>query len=134
MESTNLRAVCDIFLRYSREIHRKATPKDPNFLAICVACGKIEQFVETVFPASTNARLRQMQLEADGALTPEERKELNEAYPILVGVWIVLFAIVAFIAWLCGAKFDWIFRNAGKLFGTIFGGEVVEGTPGRVEL
>lgn len=139
MESTNLRGVCDIFLLYSREIHRKATPKDPNFLAISIACGKIEQFVETAFPASTRARLRQMEFEAEradagGAVTPEQRKEMYEVYATIVGVWIVLSMIVTFIAWLCGARFDWIFRDVAKVFGTFFGGQVIEGTPGRVEL
>ena len=48
--STNLRAVSEIFLKYTREIHRKNVPSDPNFLAISVECGRIEQWIETVFP------------------------------------------------------------------------------------
>lgn len=50
-ESTqNLRVVCDIFKRYARRIHQKADPRDPNFLAIGIQCGKIEQFIEKIFP------------------------------------------------------------------------------------
>lgn len=42
MESSqNLRTVCDIFRRYARRIHKKNTPKDPNFLAISIACAKV---------------------------------------------------------------------------------------------
>ena len=48
--STNLRAVSEIFLKFTREIHRKNVPNDPNFLAISVECGRIEQWIETVFP------------------------------------------------------------------------------------
>jgi farnesyl-diphosphate farnesyltransferase len=41
IESTqNLRVVCDVFKRYTRRIHKKNTPKDPNFVAISIACGK----------------------------------------------------------------------------------------------
>ena len=39
--SQNLRSVCDIFLRYVKRIHKKNTPKDPNYLEISIACGKV---------------------------------------------------------------------------------------------
>ena len=42
VESTqNLRMVCDVFKKYTRKIHKKNTPKDPNFLKISIACGKV---------------------------------------------------------------------------------------------
>jgi farnesyl-diphosphate farnesyltransferase len=42
MQSTqNLRSVADIFKRYARRIAKKNTPRDPNFLAISAACGKV---------------------------------------------------------------------------------------------
>lgn len=42
MESSqNLRTVCDIFKRYADRIHKKNNPKDPNFLQISIACGKV---------------------------------------------------------------------------------------------
>lgn len=37
----NLRAVCDVFKKYIRIIRKKNTPKDPNFLRISAACGKV---------------------------------------------------------------------------------------------
>lgn len=39
--STNLRSVCEIFKKYVRKIHKKNTPKDPNFLEISIACAKV---------------------------------------------------------------------------------------------
>ena len=39
--SQNLRLVCDIFKRYARRIHKRNTPKDPNFLEISTACAKV---------------------------------------------------------------------------------------------
>ena len=42
MDSTqNLGKVCDTFRRFARSIHKKNTPKDPNFLKISIACGKV---------------------------------------------------------------------------------------------
>lgn len=42
IESTqNLRVVCDTFKRYARRIHKKNTPKDPNYMQISIACGKV---------------------------------------------------------------------------------------------
>ena len=41
-ESTqNLQMVCEVFKRYTRRIHKKNTPKDPNFLNISIACGQV---------------------------------------------------------------------------------------------
>jgi farnesyl-diphosphate farnesyltransferase len=39
--SQNLRSVCEIFSRYAKRIHKKNSPKDPNFLQISIACGKV---------------------------------------------------------------------------------------------
>jgi len=45
MESSqNLRSVCEIFKRYVRRIHKKNTPKDPNFLQISIACGRVSAY------------------------------------------------------------------------------------------
>lgn len=39
--SQNLQLVCDVFRRYTRKIHKKNNPQDPNFLRISMACGKV---------------------------------------------------------------------------------------------
>lgn len=42
IESTqNLRVLCEAFKRYARKIHKKNDPRDPNFLEISIACGKV---------------------------------------------------------------------------------------------
>lgn len=42
IESTqNLRLVCDVFKRYTRKIHKRNNPHDPNFLKISIACGRV---------------------------------------------------------------------------------------------
>lgn len=53
MDSTqNLQVVCEAFRRYVRIIRRKNVTQDPNFLKISVALGKIEQFIESIFPSA----------------------------------------------------------------------------------
>ena len=42
LESTqNLKLVCEVFRRFTRKIHKKNSPRDPNFLKISIACGKV---------------------------------------------------------------------------------------------
>ncbi|KAF9263357.1 squalene synthase [Marasmius fiardii PR-910] len=51
MRSTNAREVSQIFRIYCRKIHARASPADPNFLRLSVACGKIEQWCEVHYPS-----------------------------------------------------------------------------------
>lgn len=51
MRSTNPRDVAYMFRDYARVIHRKAVPEDPNFVALSVACGKIEMWCEHYYPS-----------------------------------------------------------------------------------
>ncbi|KAI0832114.1 squalene synthase [Trametes gibbosa] len=51
MRSTNPRDVAYIFRDYARIIHARASPEDPNFIKLSVACGKIEQWCERYYPA-----------------------------------------------------------------------------------
>jgi len=44
MRSTNPREVAYMFREFTRRIHAKAVPTDPNFLRISVACGKVNFF------------------------------------------------------------------------------------------
>jgi farnesyl-diphosphate farnesyltransferase len=46
--SQNLRTVCEVFKRYARRIHKRNSPKDPNFAEINIACGKVCQMEPTL--------------------------------------------------------------------------------------
>lgn len=49
LESTqNLQVECEVFRKYVRKIHEKNDPRDPNFLAISVQCGKVRRPVGLV--------------------------------------------------------------------------------------
>ncbi|KAF8250842.1 putative squalene synthetase [Wilcoxina mikolae CBS 423.85] len=91
LETGNLRTVSQIFKKYLRIIHEKNTPKDPNFLRISVACGKVEQWIENVFPTPQDpaviARLQQMQQTGE---TPEEAAANRKEMMLLVGAVVVM--------------------------------------------
>ncbi|KAF2815240.1 ERG9, squalene synthase [Mytilinidion resinicola] len=118
----NLQMVCDTFRKYARKISKKNNPKDPNFLNISIACGKIEQFIESIFPTQKSkggAKLISAEQEA------KEKAEAGEARQdtIYMGlaVFLTLFVITGFmvtIAWFAGARFDIAF---GQIRNTLFG-------------
>jgi farnesyl-diphosphate farnesyltransferase len=126
MDSTHMRGVCEIFLTYTRRIHRKSTPADPNFLQISMACGKIEQFIETIFPGITNplsAALRaKPQVRPEDEISPEDQRELYKIYAAIGGFWVVIFLVMSLIAWSFGAKFDFLYEDLARIFGALFGG------------
>lgn len=78
-ESTqNLKGVCEVFRRYVRRIHKKNIPQDPNFLKISIACGKIEQFIETIFPSQDPKAIKAAQEQGRSAV-PRPTDDRNAA-------------------------------------------------------
>ncbi|KAL8946042.1 MAG: hypothetical protein Q9222_007508 [Ikaeria aurantiellina] len=123
LESTqNLQKVCEVFRRFVRQIHQKNTPKDPNFLKISIACGKVEQFIESIFPSqrpqalatagatATEGAPVQVKEKKEDAAAIQARKEAREdtmwMLIIVMGTLFVLSCIMIGIAWLAGARFD----------------------------
>ena len=79
LESTqNLKSVCEIFRKYVRQIHKKNVPQDPNFLKISIACGKIEQFIETMFPSQDPKAIKAAQEHNEPAI-PQPTDDRNAA-------------------------------------------------------
>lgn len=61
LESTqNLQLVCDVFRRYARRIHKKNNPRDPNFLNISIACGKVRLHYSLLTVAGQELTLRRL--------------------------------------------------------------------------
>ncbi|ODV58586.1 bifunctional farnesyl-diphosphate farnesyltransferase/squalene synthase [Ascoidea rubescens DSM 1968] len=50
LKSRTLKGVTEIFSGYIKSIHHKSKPDDPNYLKIGILCGKIEQFIESMYP------------------------------------------------------------------------------------
>ncbi|KAL8932606.1 MAG: hypothetical protein Q9216_006760 [Gyalolechia sp. 2 TL-2023] len=128
LDSTqNLRKVCEVFRTYVRQIHKKNAPKDPNFLKISIACGKVEQFIESIYPSQDANAL----VEGKKVLDPKEIQEREEAkwdmskkmmssrtssftltprlvymMAIVMSFLFVISLIMIGTAWLFGARFD----------------------------
>jgi len=51
LRSTNPREVSRVFIEYSRKIHARVKPTDPNYINICIACSRIEQWAEINYPS-----------------------------------------------------------------------------------
>lgn len=122
LESTqNLQLVCEVFRRYARRIHKKNNPKDPNFLKISIVCGRIEKFIETLFPSQTaeDARRKVLGLapEADEQKAKEraeDRSEILFAFGFMFVVLVVVTAIMMGTAWYFGARFDLAWQEIKK--------------------
>ncbi|KAF9735410.1 hypothetical protein PMIN06_002605 [Paraphaeosphaeria minitans] len=128
LESTqNLQLVCDVFKRYTRKIHKKNNPHDPNFLQISIACGKTEQFIESIFPSQkppvdekknpVNAEeVARLKNEAD-----ETKWETIYMVSAVIGTILLISGIMFTAAWFAGARFDIALSQAKEQLGQLFG-------------
>ncbi|KAI0126696.1 farnesyl-diphosphate farnesyl transferase [Xylariales sp. AK1849] len=114
IESTqNLRVVCDAFRRYARRIAKKNNPTDPHFVEISTACGKIEQFIETLFPTQNPKKAALVQNVAQN----EDKMDPWEGFVLVASVLFVLVVISGImigIAFLMGARFDKLLDGSSK--------------------
>ncbi|KAG7284057.1 Delta(24)-sterol C-methyltransferase [Staphylotrichum longicolle] len=137
MESTqNLRVVCDVFRRYARRIHKKNDPRDPNYLAISSQCGKIEQFIESIFPTQDPKKIA---AGAQAAATPEgPGMDTGEAIMLVLSALATLVLIglsMIGVAWFMGAKMDKLWYDLDQaLGGSIRTTTAALPVPGRDEL
>ncbi|EUC47679.1 hypothetical protein COCMIDRAFT_89307 [Bipolaris oryzae ATCC 44560] len=128
VESTqNLQLVCEIFRRYARKIAKKNNPHDPNFLKISITLGKIEQFIESIFPSQQPPPDRKAPATIEEAI--KKQKEDAEAnwdliYVVaaVIGTVLVMTSLMLFIAYLAGARFDIAWSQAKTDLGKLLGG------------
>ncbi|KAH6657893.1 isoprenoid synthase domain-containing protein [Truncatella angustata] len=115
MESTqNLRLVCDVFRRYTRRIAKKNDPRDPHYLEISAACGKIEQFIETLFPSQDPKKATLVQQAANPS-SQGDTTDPWEGFLLVISVLAILTlisGIMVGMAWFMGARFDLMFSGA----------------------
>jgi farnesyl-diphosphate farnesyltransferase len=136
LDSTqNLQMVCDTFRKHIHSIRKKNRPQDPNFLKVSIACGKVEQFIESIFPsqnvdealAKVNADNVRRQKEVGGATTKETLTLLAAVFAMLMfitfcmvsallgnEVQTILTRVQLGIAHLAGARFDVVFVELRK--------------------
>ncbi|KAJ5778765.1 hypothetical protein N7520_002011 [Penicillium odoratum] len=119
----NLQTLCQTFRQFARKVHKKNTAKDPNFLKISIECGRIEKFIETIFPTQ-NAEDAQRRV--TGELTAAQAKKREEDAENKADIWFMMLlmgAVIFFVAgtmvfaaWWMGARFDlaWQELKAGN--------------------
>jgi farnesyl-diphosphate farnesyltransferase len=94
IESTqNVQLVCGVFKRHVRAIRKKNTPKDPNFLKISIACGKVEQFIESIFPSQTPEAAMARQRAAEAA--QREKEDAASVFYLSLAALGTLFLVTA---------------------------------------
>ncbi|KAJ5063996.1 isoprenoid synthase domain-containing protein [Bipolaris maydis] len=128
LESTqNLQLVCEVFRRYARKIAKKNNPHDPSFLKISITLGKIEQFIESIFPSQQPPPDRKAPATIEEAM--KKQKEDAEAnwdlvYVVaaVIGTVLVMTSLMLFIAHLAGARFDIAWSQAKTDLGKLLGG------------
>ncbi|KAI0160538.1 farnesyl-diphosphate farnesyltransferase [Xylariaceae sp. FL1272] len=111
MQSTqNLRVVCDVFKSYTKRIARKNDPRDPHFLEISMALGKIEQFIETLFPTQDRRRIQAAHAEQTKT-SSEDVVNWKESILLVLAVvaFLLLMSVLMFaIAWFFGARWEFL--------------------------
>lgn len=116
--SQNLRSVCGIFKRYARRIHKKNSPRDPNFVEISLACAKIEKFIESLYPTQDSKVLSRIYTDKstkDIAQDSEAKKDIFYMMLAVLGTLAVISAAMIGAAYIVSARlgisFDGLHRG-----------------------
>ncbi|KFH44903.1 squalene synthase-like protein [Hapsidospora chrysogenum ATCC 11550] len=112
IESTqNLQVECEVFRRFVRKIHEKNDPRDPNFLAISVQCGKIEQFIETLYPTQNPNKLNTENRQRQNNEPTTDPGEAAVIFLVALACLVFITAIMIGTAYLFGAQFSHMFED-----------------------
>lgn len=113
--SRDLRTVYAVFKRYVRRIRKKNTPRDPNFVDIGIACGKVEQFIESAYHSRDRKGLARLARDGGSGVVVTDKAEAldgqakSDVFYLLLAMLGTLFFILAIlvgIAYRTGARFD----------------------------
>ncbi|KAF3000752.1 terpene cyclase [Curvularia kusanoi] len=124
--SQNLQLVCDVFKRYSQKIAKKNNPHDPNFLKISITLGRVEQFIESIFPSQkppvdqkSPANVEEAEKAKKQAY--EEKWDLIYMAAAVVITVLVITSSMIGVAWLAGARFDIAYVELKQQVGALLG-------------
>ncbi|KAH6620079.1 farnesyl-diphosphate farnesyl transferas-like protein [Boeremia exigua] len=124
--SQNLQLVCEVFKRYGHKIAKKNNPHDPNFLKISMTIGRIEQFIESIFPSQKPPIDQKSPASVEEAA--KAKKQANEdkwdliymTAAVVITVMIIASSMI-FVAWLAGARFDIAYVEIKQQLGQLLG-------------
>jgi farnesyl-diphosphate farnesyltransferase len=101
--SRDLRTVHAVFKRYVRRIRKKNTPRDPNFVDIGIACGKVEQFIESAYPSRDRKGLARLARDGGSGVVVTDKAEAldgqakSDVFYLLLAMLGTLFFISAIL-------------------------------------
>ncbi|QDS68854.1 Delta(24)-sterol C-methyltransferase [Venturia effusa] len=125
IESTqNLQILCEVFRRHARSINKKSVGTDPSSFQISIACGKIEQFIESIFPsqkpgqaaAPMPARLTAAEAERREAEEKEAKWDMIYLTLAVMGFLTFLTLLMVGAAYLAGARWTPLIDAAKEYF------------------
>lgn len=124
--SQNLQLVCGVFKKYGRKIAQKNNPHDPNFLKISIAIGRVEQFVESIFPSTKPPVDQKSPASVEDAEKAkvqayEDRWDLIYMTAAVIITVLVITSSMIFVAWLAGARFDIAYYELKAQLGELLG-------------
>jgi len=134
----NLEMVCDLFRKHIHSIRKKNRPQDPNFLKISIACGKVEQFIESIFPSQKVEDIQaRAKADQDRVVLAQKGREASSAgtketlmlFGAVMAMLLFITAGMVGIAWLAGARFDVAFEELKKSWVEIKGSGLIPGMP-----
>lgn len=109
----NLQLVTEVFRTHIHSIRRKNRPEDPNYLKISIALGKVEQFIESIFPSQKPQDLEQKAklAEAGSAVAPRVKSdaEIAQERKDLFFLIAVVFAMLIFLGGSMVSRSFWCF-------------------------
>ncbi|ODV89858.1 hypothetical protein CANCADRAFT_96812 [Tortispora caseinolytica NRRL Y-17796] len=126
----SVRSVCEIFLEYAQRIHERVTSDDPNYLAIEIAYGKIQQTVESIFPSQlpvegkvvSTAGMSYQQIQTLKKRGPNAKNQEQPSKSELVNLYaafglsfLLIFGSLTLAAWMMGARFDLVWGDISKM-------------------
>ncbi len=117
LQGQDLKGTCDIFRYFVRRIHHRSTPDDPSYLRIGIVCGKIEQYIEKLFPVSVPEKKFDLNGPSQRELARQrkvKRENGNEGIYLFVFASVTLFGLgglMVGVAYLCGADFSQVHKE-----------------------
>jgi farnesyl-diphosphate farnesyltransferase len=76
----NLQLVCEVFKKYSRKIHKKNNPHDPNFLKISITLARVSLYSKSSVPQLTSAKIEQF-IES---IFPSQKPPVDNTSPVSI--------------------------------------------------
>ncbi|KAK9481294.1 isoprenoid synthase domain-containing protein [Lipomyces japonicus] len=113
LRSTSIRSTYDVFQEYTHKIAQRNKPDDPNYMRISIACAKVDQFIENIFPSPRSENQVTKEEPVNKPTVPDEPLTKDTFIVLALFGFTMLFtsSIMFGVAWYFGARFDLAFKS-----------------------